>query len=221
MFYENRKDAGQRLVSLLEEYRDEENAIVLGLPRGGVVLALEVALALNLPLDVWVTRKIGAPMNPELAIGSVDSDGNMLLDENTAKLYEISDRYIREEVEAQKEEIKRRYKRYRGTEEAPDIKNKTVLVVDDGIATGYTMLAALKSIKNNEASKIVCAVPVASPRVISRLEALADEVRVLSTPSYFGAVGEFYRNFSQVTDDEVIEYLQRARKADEGESSGV
>ena len=158
------------------------------------------------------TRKIGAPMNPELAIGSVDSDGNMLLDENAARLYEISDRYIREVVAEQREEIKRRYMTYRGTEHPPDVKDKTVLVVDDGIATGYTMLAALQSLKNSEAKKIVCAVPVASPRVMRKLEDLADEVAVLSTPSYFGAVGEFYRNFNQVTDEEVMECLAQSKE---------
>ena len=213
MFFENRNDAGQRMVSLLESYRDAENAIVLGLPRGGVVVALEIALALNLPLDVWVTRKIGAPLNPELAIGSIDSDGNLLLDENAARLYEISDRYIREEVEHQKGEVKRRYQEYRGTESAPEIKGKTVIVVDDGVATGFTMLAALQSVKNNEAEKVICAVPVVSPRVLSKLQELADEVLSLSTPSYFGAVGEFYRNFSQVTDDEVKECLETARQS--------
>jgi predicted phosphoribosyltransferase len=213
MFFEDRKDAGERLVSALESYRDDPNAIVLGLPRGGIVVALEVALALHLPLDVWVTRKVGAPMNPELAIGSIDSDGNLLLDENAARLYEVSDRYIREEVELQQKEVKRRYLKYRGEEHAPDLKGKTVLVVDDGIATGYTMMAALQSVRRNDAAKVVCAVPVASPRVISRMQDLADEVHCISTPSYFSAVGEFYRNFSQVSDEEVLDCLKRAREA--------
>ena len=213
MFFEDRKDAGERLVSPLEAYRDAPDTIVLGLPRGGVVVALEVALALNLPLDVWVTRKVGAPMNPELAIGSIDSDGNLLLDENAARLYEVSDRYIREEVELQQEEVKRRYLEYRGEEHAPDLKGKTALVVDDGIATGYTMMAALQSVRHNGAAKVVCAVPVASPRVINRMQELADEVHCISTPSYFSAVGEFYRNFSQVSDEEVLDCLKRAREA--------
>lgn len=210
MFFEDRKDAGQRLAPLLEEYKGAANTIVLGLPRGGVVAALEVALALDLPLDVWVTRKIGAPLNPEFAIGSVDSDGNLLIDENATRLYEISERYIREEVEHQKEEIKRRYQKFRNAEAAPDVKGKTVIVVDDGVATGYTMMAALQSVRNNGAEKIVCAVPVASPRVMSKLEEMSDEVHCLSTPSYFGAVGEFYRNFRQVEDDEVVGYLGQA-----------
>lgn len=210
MFFEDRKDAGGRLAPLLEQYKGAENAIVLGLPRGGVVVALEVAIALDLPLDVWVTRKIGAPLNPEFAIGSIDSDGNLLLDENAVRLYEISDRYIREEAEHQKEEVKLRYQKFRGTEAAPDIEGKTVIVVDDGVATGYTMMAALQSVKNHGAAKIVCAVPVASPRVMSRLEEMSDEVQCLSAPSYFGAVGEFYRNFRQVEDDEVTGYLKQA-----------
>ncbi len=213
MFFENRKDAGERLVSLLEKYKGAPDTIVLGLPRGGVAVALEIALALDLPLDIWVSRKIGAPLNPELAIGAIDSDGNLLLDNNTAKLYEISDRYIREMSEEQTNEVKRRYERYRGTIEPPNVKEKTVLVVDDGVATGYTMMAALTSLRHREAKKIVCVVPVASPRVMRKLEDLSDEVECLSTPSYFGAVGEFYRNFDQVSDAEVLEYLEKARKA--------
>ncbi len=210
MFFKDRNDAGKRLVDLLSGYEGAEDTLVVGLPRGGVVVGMEVALALKIPLDVWVTRKIGAPFNPELAIGSVDSDGELLLDDNSAKLYEISDRYIREEVVNQAKEIRRRYQVYRGSEEAPDVSGKTVLVVDDGVATGYTMMAALQSIRRNGADKLVCAVPVASPRVISKLGQLSDEVACISSPSYFGAVGEFYRDFGQVSDDEVIECLERA-----------
>ncbi len=206
------------MVSMVEEYRAAAGAIVLGLPRGGVVVALEIALALKLPLDVWVTRKIGAPLNPELAIGSVDSDGNLLLDENTVKLYEVSDRYIREEAGLQTEEIKRRYQEYRGVDTAPDVSGKTALVVDDGVATGYTMMAALKSVRNAGAAKIVCAIPVTSPRVKKKLDRMADEIACLSTPSYFSAVGEFYRNFAQVTDDEVIQSLKLAREAQGGQA---
>ncbi len=218
MFFEDRKDAGQRMVSLVESFADGTGGIVLGLPRGGVVVALEIALALKLPLDVWVTRKIGAPLNPELAIGSVDSDGNLLLDENTVRLYEVSDRYIREEAELQKEEIKRRYLKYRGVDTAPDVSGKTALVVDDGVATGYTMMAALQSVRNAGAAKIDCVIPVASPRVKKKLDKMADEVACLSTPSYFGAVGEFYRNFTQVTDEEVIHCLKQAKDALAGQS---
>ncbi len=199
------------MVSLVEEYRGDPDALVLGLPRGGVVVALEIALALDLPLDVWVSRKIGAPLNPELAIGAVDSDGELLLDDNSVKLYEISDRYIREMTEEQAQEVKRRYERYRGKDKPSDVKGKTVLVVDDGVATGYTMLAALQSLRRRGAGKIICVVPVASPRIMRKLEQNADAVECLSTPSYFGAVGEFYRNFSQVSDEEVLECLEQAR----------
>ena len=214
MFFEDRRDAGTRLISLLEKYKGASGALVLGLPRGGVVVAFEVALALGLPLEVWVTRKVSAPFNPELAVGSVDSNGNLLLDKNALKLYEISDRYVREEADIQAAEIKRRYQTYRGIEKAPDIKDKTVLVVDDGIATGYTMRAALESVRKSGAAKVVCVVPVASPNVIRKLEELSDEVICLSTPSYFGAVGEFYRNFEQVSDDEVMDLLKKAESRD-------
>ncbi len=213
MFFEDRKDAGERMVAMLEEYRQAADTLVLGLPRGGVAVAFEVAARLKLPMDVWVTRKIGAPFNPELAIGSVDSDGNLLLDEDTARLYEVSDRYIREEVEAQKEEIKRRYKEYRGVESAPDVSGKTVLVVDDGVATGYTMMAALQSVRAGGAATVVCVIPVAPPQVMRKLDQLSDRVVCFSTPSYFGAVGEFYRNFDQVSDKGVIEYIKQARES--------
>ncbi|MFA5802355.1 MAG: phosphoribosyltransferase family protein [Thermoleophilia bacterium] len=212
MFFEDRKDAGQRLVSMVERFRGSADTVLLGLPRGGVVVALEIALALDLPMDIWVTRKIGAPLNPELAVGSVDSDGNLLLDENAAILYEISDRYIREEVESQVEEIRRRYLLYRGTEEPPDVKGKTVIVIDDGVATGFTMLAALQSLRNRGAEKIICVVPVSSPRVMNSLSEKADDVECFSTPSYFGSVGEFYRNFGQVSDNEVIDCLKQTRR---------
>ncbi|MDO8737128.1 MAG: phosphoribosyltransferase family protein [Thermoleophilia bacterium] len=214
MFFEDRKDAGQRMISMVEEYMDAPNAIVLGLPRGGIVVALEIALALKLPLDVWVTRKIGAPLNPELAIGSVDFDGNLLMDENATRMYEVSDRNVREMADEQIAEARRRYERYRGIAEPPDVKGKTVIVVDDGVATGFTMLAALKSLRLRGAEKIICVAPVASPRVMSRLEKNADAVQCFSTPSYFGAVGEFYRNFNQVSDEEVIACLEKARQHD-------
>jgi len=213
MFFEDRKDAGGRMISLVEEYRGAADAIVLGLPRGGIVVALEIALALQLPLDVWVTRKIGAPLNPELAIGSVDFDGNLLLDENATRLYEVSERNIREMADEQIVEARRRYERYRGVAEPPDVKGKTVLVVDDGVATGFTMLAALKSLRLRGAEKIICVIPVASPRVMNRLGKNADAVQCFSTPSYFGAVGEFYRNFDQVSDEEVIACLEKARQS--------
>ncbi|MHB0915793.1 MAG: phosphoribosyltransferase [Thermoleophilia bacterium] len=213
MFFHDRTDAGQRLVPLVEEYRDKPDTIVLGLPRGGVVVALEIAQALSLPMDVWVTRKIGAPLNPELAIGAVDTNGNTILDNNAVRLYEVSDRYIREEVEQLTAEIKRRYLAYRNSEEPPAVAGKTVLVVDDGVATGFTMLAAIESLRQNKAAGIICVVPVASPRVISQLQELADEVHCLASPSYFGSVGEFYRDFTQVSDDEVVACLQAAGTA--------
>lgn len=212
MFFEDRKDAGGRMIPLVGEYGGKDDTVVLGLPRGGIVVALEIALALQLPLDVWVTRKIGAPLNPELAIGSIDFDGNLLLDENAAHLYEVSERNIREMADEQVAEAKRRYERYRGVAEPPDVKGKTVLVVDDGVATGFTMLAALKSLRHRGAQTIICVVPVASPRVMNRLEKNADAVYCFSTPSYFGAVGEFYRNFDQVSDEEVIACLEKARQ---------
>jgi predicted phosphoribosyltransferase len=213
MFFQDRNDAGRQLAPMLDDLRGAADTLVLGLPRGGVVVAMEVALALDLPLDVWVTRKIGAPSNPELAIGSIDSNGNLLLDESIIRLYEVSDRYVREEAEIQRAEIERRYLKYRGSADAPDITGKDVIVVDDGVATGYTMLAALRSIRSNGAASVTCAVPVASPRVINSLEAETDRVECWSSPSYFSAVGEFYKDFQQVSDEQVLECLRRAHEA--------
>jgi predicted phosphoribosyltransferase len=213
MYFHDRADAGQRLIPMVERYQGDPSALVLGLPRGGIIVAGEIASALELPLDVWVTRKLAAPMNPELAIGSVDTNGDTIIDENAIRLYEVSERFIREEVEQAIEEIKRRYLAYRGSESPPDVKGKTVLVVDDGVATGFTMIAALESLRKHDAEKIICVVPVASPRIISRLGELADEVEALSTPSYFGAVGEFYRDFTQVSDEEVIACLEASKNS--------
>ncbi len=212
MFFHDRQDAGRRLAELLEDYRGDASALVLGLPRGGVVVGLELSRALDLPLDVWVTRKISAPFNRELAIGSVDSDGEVLLDDNTARLYEINERYVREEAAAPAAEIERRYQEYRGSSSPPEVEGKTVIVADDGIATGYTMMAAIKSLRRRGAGKVVCAVPVASPRAITDMRELADAVECISTPSYFSAVGEFYRDFRQVSDEEVVACLERARR---------
>lgn len=213
MMFEDRKDAGRRLAGLLEEYRNTD-ALVLAIPRGGVVVGLEVAEALNLPLDVIVPRKLGAPGEPELAIGAVASwgDHDSIIDEAAVRYLGVSDEYLKREIDTQLTEIDRRLIKYRGTSIPPDIEGKTIILVDDGIATGYTTQAAIMSLKHLSPEKIVLAVPVSSPDAAARLSHLVDEFRAVATPSPFFAVGNWYELFEQTTDEEVVSMLKR-RKA--------
>ena len=205
-FFVDRVDAGKRLASVLKNFPGKKG-IVLAIPRGGVVVGYEIAKTLNLPLDVIIPRKIGAPENPELAIGAVAEDGTTILDHNLIKYLGVSREYVIEETERQKQEIRRRLKLYRQDTSYPDLKGLDVIVVDDGIATGSTMKAALASVKNRGAASITVAVPVGPPSTIDELEKMADRVVCLYTPEFFQAIGEFYRDFNQTSDEEVIGLL--------------
>jgi len=196
-----------RELSFLKGAKD---AIVLGLPRGGVVVAYEVARALGLPLDVYIARKIGAPYNPELAIGAVASSGDMVLDEGLIHHLGVSEKYLKGEVERQKREIERRLKEYRGDRPPLELEGKRVVLVDDGVATGATTLAAIRAIKRQKPKEIILAVPVGPPEAIERLREEADRVICLHTPAFFWAVGAFYWNFEQTSDEEVKSLLQEA-----------
>lgn len=210
MLFEDRHDAGRRLADALREYRGTE-AVVLGIPRGGVVVAEEIARALDLPLDVTVSRKIGAPETPELAIGAVAADGTVYTDSRLeAYLPGLNQEYLQRVVAREVAEIERRLKAYRGDRPPVDLTGKNVLVVDDGIATGSTMLVTLRSLRGKQAKEIVLAVPVAPPSAIERLRPEADRVVVLEQPELFYAVGEWYRDFTQVSDEEVIALLAQA-----------
>jgi len=208
--FKNRTEAGKRLASKLRDVA--KNAIILAVPRGGVVVGFEIAHTLNFPLDIIITKKIGAPGNPELAIGAVAEDGTYLLDGGLVQMLGVSRSFIEAEIERQKTEIKRRLLTYRG--DAPDlrIEGLTVILVDDGVATGSTLKAALRSLKNRGAKSVVVAVPVGPLDTISELQQEADRVVFLSTPDPFYAIGEFYENFEQTTDEEVIELLLRCRQ---------
>ena len=197
-FFTDRVDAGKRLASALKDFSGN-NGIVLAIPRGGVVVGFEIARALNLPLDVIIPRKIGAPENPELAIGAVAEDGT------------ASNEFVEIETKRQKHEIGRRLKLYRQDSSYPNLKGLDVIVVDDGIATGSTMKAALASVKNRGASSVTLAVPVGPPSTIEELEKIADRVVCLYTPEYFQAIGEFYSDFSQTPDEEVIMLLKESK----------
>lgn len=210
MTFRDRTQAGQLLAKRLERYAGT-NALVLALPRGGVPVGAEIARALSADLDIVIPRKIPAPGDPELAIGAVSSHG-VLLNEDLVRNLSVSSEYIREAVAKEKAEIERRSRLYRGAEPAPTIEGRTVIIVDDGVATGYTMLAALRGARSQDPKRLVAAVPVAPPDSVPTLEAEADEVVVLSTPVLFFAVGQFYEDFSQVSDEEVQDILARARR---------
>jgi putative phosphoribosyl transferase len=204
--FSDRKEAGKILAAKLADYA--EKAIVVAVPRGGVVVGYEIAHKLRVPLDVIVPRKIGAPFNPELAIGAVTEDGTMILDNQLVEYLGVSESHIREESERQRQEIKRRLRAYRGDTEAPRLMGLHVIVVDDGIATGATIRAALASLRKKEPKSVVLAVPVAPPSTIRNLKSEADEVIYLAAPEPFYAIGQFYRDFSQTSDEEVKRLLK-------------
>jgi len=208
MHFRDRHEAGQLLAKELVTLRGREDVIVLGVPRGGVVVAYEVARALGAPLDVYITRKIGAPQNPELAIGAVASDGTLVLDHDLIERIGVSDRYVQEETARQRQEIKRRLAAYRGSRPEADLHGKTVVLVDDGVATGATTLASLRAIKARQPAQLILAVPVGPEDTIQVLASEADQVVCLYTPDLFWAVGAFYSAFDQTTDAEVIQLLQ-------------
>jgi putative phosphoribosyl transferase len=209
-YFSDRVDAGKRLASALKDFAPK-NGIVLAIPRGGVVVGYEIAKVLAVPLDIIIPHKLGAPDNPELAIGAIAEDGTAILDDNLITYMGVSREYIREESERQKQEIQRRLKMYRQDAPNPNLKGLGVIIVDDGIATGSTMKAALASVKNRGAASVTVAVPVGPPQTIQELKKQADRVVCLYTPDYFQAIGQFYSDFSQTTDEEVIQLLKDSR----------
>jgi len=209
--FEDRRDAGRRLAAELEEYRGT-NALILALPRGGVVIGFELAAALQLPLEVFISRKIGAPGNPELAIGAVAEIDGLWTDSEAMQLLGVSEEYVEIEAEHQRREIERRIQLYRQGRPLPPMEGRAVIVADDGIATGYTMLAALRGIRLANPAQLVVAVPVAPLETLSKVSREADRVVCLATPEPFYAVGFHYVNFAQVSDEEVVELLQLSRQ---------
>jgi predicted phosphoribosyltransferase len=207
MIFNDRRDAGQRLGMALARYRGED-AVVLGIPRGGVVVAAEVAKILLAPLDLIIPRKIGAPHNPEVAIGAVAPDGTAILDERMIAVLGIEDREISRLTEEVQAEVARRMDRYRAGRPAQKLTGRVVILVDDGIATGYTVMAALQAIKKAVPAKLVLAVPVAPPDTVKVLSPEADEMVCLASPDNFYAVGQYYTHFEQVEDDEVMAILE-------------
>lgn len=202
--FESRQKAGQKLAEALQFLKGKK-ALVLAIPRGGVVVAKSVAQSLKRPLGVLVTRKIGAPDNPELAIGAVGPDKIRLINWDLVKKLRISQEFLSSQIEEKAQEIKERQKRYGQTK--LEVEGKTVVLIDDGLATGATVEAAILWLKTKKAGKIILAVPVAPPEVVKKLKSLVDKLVVLETPRFFGAVGQFYKDFPQISDEEVIRIL--------------
>ena len=207
--FQNRIDAGSKLASRLFQYRDKSDVVVLALPRGGVVVGYEIARTLNAPLDVLIVRKLGFPGQPELAMGAIAETGSMVLNKDIVAEGRLTDDLIKREIELQKEEIARRISLYRAGNVLHPLNGKTIILVDDGIATGATIKAAITALKEQMIAKLIVAVPVGPPQTIELLRKMADELVCLETPSAFIAVSTHYGDFTQVSDGEVADLLQR------------
>ena len=217
--FRDRSDAGRQLAAKLAPYADRPDVLVLALPRGGVPVGYEVARELGAPLDVFLVRKLGVPGYEELAMGAVATGGVRVLNEQVVRALRILD-YVIDAVAAKEEqELARRERLYRGDRPPPDVRGKTVILVDDGLATGATMHAAVQALREQQPARIVVAVPTASPEACDELRKEVDDAICAVTPEPFYAVGLWYENFSQTTDEEVRELLARAAREYEGERS--
>ena len=208
--FRDRRDAGRRLAEELKQEITPNDVYVLGLPRGGLPVADEVAIALDASLDVLVVRKIGAPFNPELAVGAVASGGITVYSESILSLLGLTETDMQSTLEKEHAELERRERVYRGDRPFPSLEGKTVILVDDGIATGATMQAAVDAVRAMQPGRLVVAVPTAAEDSVVRLGRSADQVVALSTPEPYVAVGAWYEHFSQLDDSEVLEILEAA-----------
>ena len=201
--FRDRRDAGRRLAAELQAYADRPGVMVLALPRGGVPVGYEVARALGAPLDVFMVRKLGVPWHEELAMGALASGGVRVLDPDVIRETRVSEAQIAQVTADEQAELERRERQYRGNRPNPDVRGKTVIIVDDGLATGATMRAALQALGTLGPARLVVAVPVAPAETCAALRAIADEVVCVETPVGFAAVGSWYEDFSETTDEEV------------------
>ena len=207
VLFRNREEAGRKLASALMEFKGKD-VVVLGIPRGGVVVANEVAKALGAPLDIVVTRKIEAPGEPEYALGAITQEGDVIMDRQAAESLGATPAYLDDQVRKKKEEVKERIQRLKGDTASPRLEGRVVVIVDDGIATGSSVSAAVMSVKKRKPKEVVVAVPVAPADAVEMLSAEGARVVCLETPGPFLAIGEFYGDFGQVEDSEVRRILE-------------
>ena len=211
--FRNREEAGRMLADKLSQYRNDPTALILALPRGGVAVGYQLSLALHVPLDVFITRKIGAPDNPEYAIGAVAETGSHYLNQEAVSSFGLSRYGLDRLIHVQEKEIARRKGLYRQGRPLPQLTGRTVLLVDDGIATGSTFMASALAIRGLQPRRLVGVIPVGPPSTIREVRAHVDELVVLMTPDPFEAVGNFFVDFTQVEDRDVVEYLNLAEEA--------
>lgn len=210
--YPDRRGAGTALAERLAQFRARPDTVVLALPRGGVPVGYEVARALEAPLDVFVVRKLGVPGHRELAMGAIASGGVRVLNEDVVILYSIPQGVIDEVSREEQQELERREQAYRDGRPPAELRDRTVLLVDDGLATGSTMKAAVRAVRGHAPARVVVAVPVGAPDACRELREVADEVVCARSPEHFSAVGQWYLDFSQTTDEEVRELLHDAER---------
>jgi predicted phosphoribosyltransferase len=210
MLFHDRTDAGRHLAAKLRKYADRPDVLILGLPRGGVPVAFEVARALHAPLDIFLVRKLGLPGHEELAMGAIATGGVIILNEDVVRGLRIPDDVLDAVAALEQRELERRERLYRGDRQPPDVRERTVILVDDGLATGSTMRAAVAALRRQHPARIVVAVPVGAAETCAEFQDEADEAVCARTPEPFYAVGLWYRDFSQTTDEEVRELLERA-----------
>lgn len=210
MAFQNRNHAGRVLATMLEEYSRRPDVLVLALPRGGVPVAFEIALALHAPLDVFLVRKLGLPGQEELAMGAIATGGVRVLNNDVVEYLGIPDHVIDAVAQAEERELARRELAYRGGRQPPDVRGRTVILVDDGLATGSTMRAAVRALRQQKPACIIVAVPVAAASTCQELGQEVDRIICATTPEPFYGVGQWYDDFSQTTDEEVRTLLERA-----------
>ncbi|MGC9502963.1 phosphoribosyltransferase [Baaleninema sp.] len=209
--FQDRIEAGRVLASRLQGYAGRDDVVVLGLPRGGIPVAFQIACELKAPLDVCLVRKLGVPNNPELAMEAIGSYGDITTNENVVQSLQVNQEEFEAVVHRERQELERREKRYRGNRPPLELRQRTVILVDDGVATGATLMAAIATLKHRDPAKIVVAVPVAAPVVCQKLRAKVDELVCVLEPEPFNFLGLWYADFSQTTDDEVCSLLDLAR----------
>ena len=213
MTFKNREEAGRRLVERLIQYRDDPTAIIVALPRGGVAVGYQLSVGLHLPLDLFITRKLGAPDNPEYALGAVGETGTVYLNPDAMAAFHLSRSDIQMSIQVQQQEIARRQGLYRQGRQLPTLTDRIVILVDDGIATGSTFFASAQSIRQLKPRRLIGAIPVGPVEIIGEARPQVDELIVLATPDPFWAVGNHYIDFAQVSDHDVVEYLNLAEES--------